>query len=109
MVRVGEDRASTEYRHKPDDPDGDLICAEILVFNTTALVSHLERAHDDVVTTGGAGDMGDIGDDILPGATESMVRVALFWGSAPGGPRPSGFALSAGMLDPPDDDEDRSV
>ncbi len=66
VVRVGEDGAVTEYRYKPDDPDGDLICAEIFVFNTTALISYLERAHEDVVTAGGAGDMGDIGDNILP-------------------------------------------
>jgi len=43
-----------------------------------------------------------------PGATESTVRVALL-GSAPDGPRPAGFVLAAGTLDPPDDDEDRSV
>lgn len=247
VVRVGEDGAVTEYRYKPDDPDGDLICAEIFVFNTTALISYLERAHEDVVTAGGAGDLGDIGDNILPamvgagharewrhegywrdvgtvesywaghmdllgespvheldvpgwslrtasafsgpartgeaaqvvvsllghgavvdgavehsvvgpgavieagarvrdsvilpgavvrsgahvetavvdvdvevpadarigerqpGATESTVRVALL-GSAPDGPRPAGFTLAAGTLDPPDDDdEDRSV
>lgn len=44
------------------------------------------------------------------GATESSVRVALL-GSSADGPRPSGFTLAAGTLDPPDDDDEegRSV
>lgn len=66
VVRVGGDSAVTEYRYKPEDPEGDLICAEIFVFNTAALIGSLEQAHRDVVTAGGDEDMGDIGDNILP-------------------------------------------
>lgn len=65
VVRV-DDGAVVDYAYKPEDPDGDLICAEIFVFNTAALISHLERAHEDVVTSGGDGEMGDIGDNVLP-------------------------------------------
>lgn len=61
-----DDGVVTSYEHKPDDPASDLICAEIFVFNTAALISHLERAHEDVVTAGGDEDLGDIGDNVLP-------------------------------------------
>lgn len=66
VVRVDDDGAVTEYTYKPDDPASDLICAEIFVFNTAALIAHLERAHADVVSAGGAEDLGDIGDNVLP-------------------------------------------
>ncbi|WP_314034379.1 sugar phosphate nucleotidyltransferase [Dietzia sp. CH92] len=66
VVRVDEAGAVTDYAYKPEDPDGDLICAEIFAFNTAALIRHLEQAHADVEAAGGDGDMGDIGDNVLP-------------------------------------------
>ena len=39
------------------------------------------------------------------GATEDTAQVALL-GTAPGGPRPPGFVLEAGVLDPADPEED---
>lgn len=71
VVRVGGDGTVTEYSYKPDEPESDLICAEIFVFNTAALISHLERAHEDVATAGGDDDMGDIGDNVLPAMVEA--------------------------------------
>ncbi|MDV8000621.1 glucose-1-phosphate adenylyltransferase family protein [Rhodococcus sp. IEGM 1408] len=66
VVRVAEDGSVVDYRYKPDEPESDLICAEIFVFNTAALIRHLEAAADDVASAGGPGDLGDIGDNILP-------------------------------------------
>ena len=83
VVRVGDDGAVTEYRYKPEDPDGDIICAEIFVFNTAALIAYLERAHEEVVTDGGAGDLGDIGDNILPAMVDAgharEWRLDTYW------------------------------
>ena len=66
VVRAADDGSVLDYRYKPDEPESDLVCAEIFVFNTAALIRHLERAADDVASAGGPGDLGDIGDNILP-------------------------------------------
>ena len=66
VVRVDEGGRVTEYRDKPDEPRGDLICAEIFAFNTAALIAHLEAARRGDGGDGGSGDLGDIGDNVLP-------------------------------------------
>lgn len=66
VVRVDEDGAVLEYAYKPDEPATDLVCAEIFVFNTPALIRHLEAAAREVESRGGPGDLGDIGDNVLP-------------------------------------------
>lgn len=71
VVRVAEDRTIRDYQYKPEDPAGDLVCAEIFVFNTAALISHLEAAAEEVATEGGPGELGDIGDNILPAMVDA--------------------------------------
>ena len=66
VVRVADDGTVLDYRYKPDDPQGDLVCAEVFVFNTAALIRHLEAAAEDVASAGGPADLGDIGDTVLP-------------------------------------------
>ena len=70
VVQVADDGSIVDYQYKPEDPAGDLICAEIFVFNTSSLISHLEAAEREVAADGGEADLGDIGDNILP----AMVR-----------------------------------
>lgn len=65
VVEVDDDGVVTSYSYKPRDPASDLICAEIFVFNTAALISALETAHDEAFASGD-GDPGDIGDNVLP-------------------------------------------
>lgn len=65
VVEVDDDGAVTAYSHKPEDPSSDLVCAEIFVFNTTALISRLEAAHEEALTAGD-GDPGDLGENVLP-------------------------------------------
>ncbi|MCD2263354.1 glucose-1-phosphate adenylyltransferase [Dietzia aurantiaca] len=60
-----DDGAVTAYSHKPEDPSSDLVCAEIFVFNTDALISRLEAAHEEALTAGG-GDPGDLGENVVP-------------------------------------------
>lgn len=66
VVRVSDDGSVLDYSYKPEQPASDLVCAEIFVFNTAALIRHLEAAAQDVATSGGPGDLGDIGDNVLP-------------------------------------------
>ena len=66
VVRVADDGSVLDYRYKPEEPESDLICAEIFVFNTAALIGHLEAAAENVNSSGGPGDLGDIGDNVLP-------------------------------------------
>jgi glucose-1-phosphate adenylyltransferase len=66
VVRVADDGAILDYEYKPDEPASDLVCAEIFVFNTAALIRHLEEAAREVETPGGDADLGDIGDNVLP-------------------------------------------
>ena len=65
VVEVDDDGAVTAYSHKPEDPSSDLVCAEIFVFNTAALISRLEAAHEEALTAGD-GDPGDLGENVLP-------------------------------------------
>lgn len=69
VVRVADDGAVLDYAYKPDEPEGDLVCAEIFAFTTAALITHLEAAAREVETRGGDTDLGDIGDNILPAMT----------------------------------------
>ena len=65
VVEVDDGGAVTAYSHKPEDPSSDLVCAEIFVFNTAALISRLEAAHEEALTAGD-GDPGDLGENVLP-------------------------------------------
>lgn len=65
VVEVDDAGAVTSYRYKPEDPASDLVCAEIFVFNTAALIARLESAHEEA-SASGDGDPGDIGDNVLP-------------------------------------------
>ena len=65
VVEVDDDGAVTSYEYKPRDPMSDLICAEVFVFNTAALISRLEAAVEQARSSGD-GDPGDIGDNVLP-------------------------------------------
>lgn len=71
VVRVADDASVLDYVYKPDTPESDLVCAEIFVFNTEALVRYLEAAAEDVETSGGPRGLGDIGDNILPAMTRA--------------------------------------
>lgn len=71
VVRVADDGSVLDYAYKPDEPESDLVCAEIFVFNTAALIRYLEAAAEEVETPGGASDLGDIGDNILPAMTQA--------------------------------------
>lgn len=65
VVEVGDDGAVISYEYKPENPSSDLVCAEIFVFNTVALLSRLEAVHEEALASG-EGDPGDLGDNVLP-------------------------------------------
>ena len=71
VVQVDEDGSVLDYRYKPEDPAGDLVCAEIFVFNTASLISHLEAAEREVAAGGEDAELGDIGDNILPAMVQA--------------------------------------
>jgi glucose-1-phosphate adenylyltransferase len=65
VVRVDDDGAVTEYEYKPGDPAGNLVAAEIFVFDVPALARaarHLTGQQDDPEGTS----LGDYGETILP-------------------------------------------
>ena len=65
VVEVSDDGVVITYQYKPENPSSDLVCAEIFVFNTVALISRLEAAHEEALAAGD-GDPGDLGDNVLP-------------------------------------------
>lgn len=65
VVEVSDEGSVISYEYKPEHPRSDLVCAEIFVFNTAALIARLEAAHEQALASGD-GDPGDIGDNVLP-------------------------------------------
>ncbi len=82
VVRVDGDGTVTDYDYKPDDPAGNLVAAEILIFDVPALARatrHLTEQLDDPEGTS----LGDYGETILPyfvdRGTTHEYRLEGYW------------------------------
>lgn len=58
VVQVSGGRV-TDYAHKPDEPQGDLVTNEVFVFDPRPTLAMLDELAEQ-------GDLGDLGDDLLP-------------------------------------------
>lgn len=69
VVQVAEDRTVTRFDYKPDEPEGNLVAAEIFCFTASALVDTLEELQAE------HGTLGDYGEDLLPAFVEQRKVV----------------------------------
>lgn len=65
VVQVDDDGAVTEYRYKPEEPAGNLVAAEIFVFDVAALADATRRLTEEQDDPEGTS-LGDYGETILP-------------------------------------------
>lgn len=68
VVTVGRARRVTAIEHKPDDPSGTTIAAEVFVYDPEALVRTLDELRRELSPSGedGTSGLGDYGEHLLP-------------------------------------------
>ncbi|MEI5672164.1 MULTISPECIES: glucose-1-phosphate adenylyltransferase family protein [unclassified Nocardioides] len=78
VVQVDDDGRVTGFAYKPDDPDGDLVAAEVMAYDPRVLVEVLDALHVELSADSPAGDtgLGDFGDHLLPRLLERGRVVA---------------------------------